>query len=221
VNTVTRPNLNEPNAFQFNVGKDMAGWFVEGLLENIARLEERMQEHYKGNCDVDSPIGCAVRTIWIVDRYGSLQAGAEQGIYQSDCSQDLAYLHKELAALFDMVMQIRYLQSRPDSKGMAVEAALAEQATQVVQAAKRTMLETGELKKDDIKQLLDDSGVKVHETDDGVFHEKTDTLLQLKEESTGTGPQPIVKPAPENGTFRADPEVIKARLAARTGKDGK
>lgn len=115
-NTVKRPDLRKPDQYLMELDETMLLLIEDGLLKKAGELQALLDQHY--DCNLANDRGCGVRHTWLVTTYGSLDEAANAGYYQTDCSEDLAFLHGHMAKIHDQLFQSRYVRTRPDSYGL-------------------------------------------------------------------------------------------------------
>lgn len=124
---ITRPNLRQPDQYHISLDESMLLWIEEALVDKVMHLYDSIASHHK--CDLRVENGCGVRDQWLVSQYGSLDEALRIGYKRTDCTEDLAFLHGELARIMSTLFQARYLRTTVNAHSYYTE----EQATQELQ----------------------------------------------------------------------------------------
>jgi hypothetical protein len=113
---ISRPDLRTPDQYQITLDETMLMWLEDGLMKKINDIYASLDAH--NECDLSSATGCEVRRNWLTHQYTTVEAARALGYFETDCTEDLAFLHMEQGRLMDTIGQARWLRNNPSSKGM-------------------------------------------------------------------------------------------------------
>lgn len=154
---VIRPDLRAQDRFVIELDESMLMWLEDGALAKIVTVRQSIYNH--DECDLFSEKGCNVRNQWLIDNYGSIEEAQLAGRHQTDCGEDLTFLHHELGRLMGFLTQSRWIRNHPDGRSMLdhrdAVAKLTEIKGEVAHREERAKESTGLMQKLDDEYLAE------------------------------------------------------------------
>jgi len=113
---VIRPDVRQIDRYAIELDESMLMWLEDGALAKIADVQSSIYNH--DECDLRSETGCVVRDQWLVDNHGTIENAKLAGYHQTDCGEDLTFLHHELGRLMGFLTQARWIRNNPAGRSM-------------------------------------------------------------------------------------------------------
>lgn len=160
---ITRPDLRQPDLYNIQLDESMLMWIEESLVEKVMHIYDSIGAHHE--CDLRIETGCRVRDRWLISQHGTLDEAFKVGFKQTDCTEDLAYLHSEMGRIMNTLFQARYLRTTVNAHSYYTE----EHATQElarIQAEVRYRETQAEQQTGELSRLTDDAMATIERTKD-------------------------------------------------------
>lgn len=113
---VIRPDARQIDRYIIETDESFLMWLEDGTLAKIADVQQSIYNH--DDCDLRSETGCVVRDQWLIQNHESIEQARQAGYHQTDCGEDLTFLHHELSRLTGFLTQARWIRNNPAGRSM-------------------------------------------------------------------------------------------------------